>query len=281
MSTYHVIKRCVPQSVRTMLRPYYLWFGTRKFTKPTVMSVKEQKVVFDIVADPTNGAVDSYIFMHKHWETHVATEVQKYLDVSGVFVDVGANIGYFSLLAGKVVGPQGRVIAFEPIPKLQNQLQESVRLNVLENIEVRTCALGSEVQSLQLGLHHNNIGGSSVEATTADEYITVLMSTLDKELLTSVSRVDVIKIDVEGYEQAVLLGGREMLRQFRPVIILEFSPAAYVLKDANMAFAILELIENLDYRFSVLQWGQEDLTAQEVMSVIGDKQVDLLCVPVR
>jgi len=251
---------------------------TRGFVETVTVSVTDSGTRFSIVVDPKNGSVDTYIYMHHHWESHIGPVLQKHLPLGGVFVDVGANIGYFSLLAASLLGPAGKVIAFEPIPDLCKQINKSILENNFDTIDVRNCALGKSVGQERLGMYQHNIGGSALHATAADSYIDVPLRMLDSELQTLV-RLDVMKIDVEGFEYQVLQGGVEILKKFQPIIILEFSPAAYALQDEVMAQNLLGLLEEIGYRFTILQTQQSQLDAQAVLSTIGMKQVDLLCIP--
>jgi len=275
MPTYTQLKSVIPPVVRRWLRPIYIWWGTRGFTVPTSVTIVDGRVSFQIMVDPQNGAVDTYIYMHRQWETYVSRVLQEYLRPGGVYVDVGANIGAFVLQAAALVGPTGRVIAFEPIPRLCAQMEKSIQANGFEQIEVRNKAVGTSVGTLQLGIAYHNVGGSAVGAVTADEYITVPVVPLDSEL-ASLARLDVLKIDVEGFEPAVLAGAEAVIARLRPVIILEYSPAAYE-ASGTAAAAVLDGLEALGYQFTILQYRSTKLSAARVRELVGLGQVDVLC----
>lgn len=146
---------------------------------------------------------------------------------SSVTLDIGANVGFYAVFIGHVVGPKGTLHCFEPLPAAFNQLTKNIELNNLnQHVFAHNLALsdgtGTEI------LHIPQISGTSAtsmrnlhpeEVTIAHE---VRTETLDSWATRSgVSRVDLIKIDVEGAERLVLRGGWSMITEHRPVIFAE------------------------------------------------------------
>jgi FkbM family methyltransferase len=122
-------------------------------------------------------------------------------------VDVGANIGLFTVLAGKAVGESGRVFAFEPLEELRKELLVHVALNELKNVVVVPKALGDKNTKVTMdGIEVKKEGEGTIECTTLDTWA--------KEI--NLERFDFLKMDVEGFERKVLTGGMEALRAFRP-----------------------------------------------------------------
>lgn len=150
--------------------------------------------------------------------------IQKFIRPGDVFVDVGANIGLFSL---KVSPLAGRVVAVEPGVAASTLLAENIALNGFSNVTIVRKAL-SDAEGKAV-LHHNPLGddpqafslindgrsveGEQVEITTLD--------VLSRDL--ALPRVDIIKIDVEGAESMVLAGGQEVLATSKPVVIFEIN----------------------------------------------------------
>ena len=85
--------------------------------------------------------IGQHIYMTGGFEKEVAETLRKILEPGDVFVDVGANIGFFSLLASKVVGPGGRIYAFEPAPGTHQIFENNIKINGLNNIDVHQIAL--------------------------------------------------------------------------------------------------------------------------------------------
>jgi FkbM family methyltransferase len=138
------------------------------------------------------------------------------------FVDCGANVGLWSLVAASLVGRTGMVHAFEPNPATFEKLTQNVeRVDHLEtNVKLHQAAVGSAKGYADfLPLHEHNI--SSIVYQAVRGTIRVPVTTLNQTL--SGKRVDGIKIDVEGYELQVLRGGEELLERWKPWLCVEFN----------------------------------------------------------
>ena len=140
-------------------------------------------------------------------------------------VDIGANIGYFTMLAASLVGAQGHVLAVEPNPRNVRLLEASRRANAFDNVTIAQSAAGRETGILILNTSYSN----GTTSTPPDELGQLLAAEsvscirLDS-LLDGWTTVDLIKVDVEGAEYNALLGAEATIRRCRPFIISEFSP---------------------------------------------------------
>lgn len=164
-------------------------------------------------------------------------EIRKYFDLEeGIFLDIGANVGKYSIMLGKQMGAKGRVLAFEPEPNNIKSLKKNIELNRVNNIDIIGKACSSSRGEVNFYLSSDNTGGHSITAKTNNK-ITVQSDTLDNILKENkISRVDLAKIDVEGAEYFVLKGARMMLEKFNPKIIFE----SWVGANHNKAIALLE-----------------------------------------
>lgn len=160
------------------------------------------------------------------------------------FIDVGANLGYFTGLMSKLAGAGGKVLAIEPEPQNLKLLRENVRRNNLSNVEVFPVGLGAEEGSATLGIYKpSNRGRHSMVDTGGKPHITIPVRTLDhlvQESAPAVQTWSLLKIDVEGYEGFVLEGAQETLRRSES-LVLEFSPAL-LRKTAKDPAAILTML---------------------------------------
>jgi FkbM family methyltransferase len=144
-----------------------------------------------------------------------------------VFYDVGANVGFFSLIAARLVGPLGKVISFEPLPANLVNLQENVRRNEFRNVQIVPMALGAanEEQAFQVSERPTWGKLGSIGAERPDKYITdikVVVRRLDDLLREGVIQPpDFVKIDVEGAEVAVIEGAKELLLRYGPTLMIE------------------------------------------------------------
>lgn len=139
------------------------------------------------------------------------------------FVDVGANTGYFALVAARLVGPSGRVLAIEPEPENCERIRRNIALNGYENVEVVPVAVGDRTGEVELHLAHDH-GHHSLLPASPDRdgrTMNVALHRLDDLLAEhDVTRVDAIKIDVEGVEAAVIRGATTTIRQNPALVIL-------------------------------------------------------------
>jgi FkbM family methyltransferase len=146
------------------------------------------------------------------------------LSPGAVVADVGANVGYYSLVAAPLVGSAGQVYAFEPMGAQFAQLCANVMRNSLRQVNLVNLALSDEVGEATITLEdENNTGSASLRGGTGSAGSEkVQVSTLDHYFGSQpLQRLDVVKIDVEGFETAVLRGGEGTIGRFRPVVMIE------------------------------------------------------------
>jgi FkbM family methyltransferase len=151
--------------------------------------------------------------------------VQKYLRPSDLVLDIGANVGLYSVLMGVAVGGTGRVFAFEPSPANVLRLRKNLQRNHLESAQVFPCALGEQDGQLALHLAQDPAYPSLVEVESglsSGADITVEVCRLDG-VWEKLGRpmVAFAKIDVEGAEMAVIQGASHLLRACKPTLLIE------------------------------------------------------------
>jgi FkbM family methyltransferase len=159
--------------------------------------------------------------VHGYWLGSYEVEKCKYVEQvvkpGDIFYDIGAHVGYYTLLGSKLVGPIGKVIAFEPNPRNIRYLNNHLRLNDITNVEVYEAAVSGFV-----GTALFEEGPSSSEGRLSDhDGFLVKTINLDEFLSANPSLVPkVIKIDVEGAEREVLSGGYNLLRRYHPILFI-------------------------------------------------------------
>ncbi|MEN9552370.1 MAG: hypothetical protein RI935_747 [Candidatus Parcubacteria bacterium] len=183
-------------------------------------------ITFPIALKKSNGFVDQEIFWKGCYEEEVLHTIQQHLTEDSVFVDVGANVGDHTLFASHIAH-KGKVIAFEPIPDLCDQIQHSISLQNKQHapITVHPFACGQKTSSLTLSLPVNNIGGASL-VRKGDRTLSVQVVKAD-DILKNEDKVTMIKIDVEGFECDALLGLQQTISKHKPSLVIEFSPVIY------------------------------------------------------
>ncbi len=153
--------------------------------------------------------------------------VEKYLQPGMTFVDVGANVGYYTALAaGLVAGNGGRVIAFEPSAYAFEKLHSMVRANKLQHVTAVHAGLSDTAGPgrLYLGIGSHNHSPTMVAHAGATATEISVVSLDDEAERLGIDRIDLMKIDVEGHEPKVLSGARRLLSQGRiRAILCEFN----------------------------------------------------------
>lgn len=135
-----------------------------------------------------------------------------------VFIDVGANVGYYSVLAGKIVGETGQVISIEPIPDTARVLNLNLKLNRLKNVKVLRKAAWNSNELISMHIPKGFFGMASIyEPHGVADILEVEGFTLDG--LPEVKKVDFLKIDAEGSEYPILEGARKTLKTTRHVVL--------------------------------------------------------------
>jgi FkbM family methyltransferase len=149
-----------------------------------------------------------------------------------VIADVGANVGYYSLLFSRLVGMRGSVHSFEPAPPTFDQLEATIRREHRYNVLLNRCALADRESSTTLYLPGDDHGQASLARHSAGSWARQApvhtypcqVTTLDAYVASrGIAALSLLKCDVEGAELPVLLGARETIRRFTPLLFLEVS----------------------------------------------------------
>jgi len=195
-------------------------------------------------------------------EDNTTAVLRSMLHPGAVFVDVGANVGYFTLLAAKLGAD---VIAYEPTPSVFKRLAENVALNSLDARLVNAAAM-DRAGTFPLYLSDEDPEANSLFGSGGS--ISVSAVRLDEDLLSrGISRVDVLKIDAEGAEPLVLDGARNLLVSQSPAIILEVN--AFALEVAGYTPSdVYSRLEAHGYSVRVIEWmPYQGRSCQNILAV--------------
>ena len=198
-----------------------------------------------------------YFFGHYH-ERYEAALVARVLDPAEVFWDIGANVGYFSLVAAARVREAGQVVAFEPGAAALERLTENVSLNPGKNIRIYHLAVadrdGEAVLYRAEGIADSSASlfAAAAGAAGGEACVTVALDGLrNKEKLAS---PDFVKLDVEGAELAALQGAAAILADSRPLLLVEMETKTLVAAGASKA-AIQAFLKDYGYCAAYLRKG--------------------------
>jgi FkbM family methyltransferase len=190
------------------------------------------------------------------------------------FVDVGANIGYYTVLASRLVGPQGKVYAFEPHPAIYPVLRRNIEANGCTNVIALPLAASNRPGSrpfAEVTARPYWEGAIEVEAISLDEFV----------LREGWPRVDLIKVDVDGGEPEVVEGMRSLLARSPAVrLIIEFWPAGLRQRGVR-AERFLQSLCDLGFRMRIIGdgGGLEDIELTRLARRRGKWAVNLFCEP--
>lgn len=203
-----------------IVNPYLAW-QSREFVASTRFG--------QWLTGNTRDMIQQYIYYFGLWEADLTEWISEQLCRGDTFIDVGANIGYFSLLASARVGPSGSVVAIEASPKIFQQLQINLDLNRASNVRAVNLAASDQrgIAQLFCGPAYN-AGETSLFQFKGTEPDVVVETAPLAEILErcEIASARLIKIDIEGAEGTVLPGLMTLLSSCRPDIelIVEFHP---------------------------------------------------------
>jgi FkbM family methyltransferase len=180
-----------------------------------------------------NLDISTSLIRRGRWEEWIEPHIIGSVDSGSVFVDAGANMGYFSVLVGRVVEPRGRVYAYEPNPFLYGFLKKNFFINGISG-EACPYALGRERRDATLWVRTIDSGGGYLSDDPHSDYtdsghtgIPVKVEALD-DILAKDIEVDSMKIDVEGREPQVVAGAEQVIKRSRRLkMFIELNPQAW------------------------------------------------------
>lgn len=185
------------------------------------------------------------------FERHERAFVARFLKPGMTVVDVGAHAGFYTLLAARSIGSGGRVIAFEPSARERRYLRMHLTLNRCRNVSIEPCALGERTGEADLFVFARSSGCNSFQPSRREQAtpVRVPIRRLDDALAErGVSRVDLIKMDIEGSELSALRGAARTFAVSRPALLCEVDDKR-TLPWGYRAREIVRAVEDWDYRW--------------------------------
>ncbi|NRB38004.1 MAG: FkbM family methyltransferase [Pseudomonadales bacterium] len=266
--------------------PLWILFHWREknYTARTTQGIK--------MTGRSNDLVQGYIYYFGLWEPNLTAFIKKTLTHKDrTFIDVGANVGYFSLLASQLL-PHGKVVAIEAFPSIFEKLKKNVRLNNYKNIRMINYAASDT--ECEIAMHHSidNEGATtgklhaySVRPTEFEsEPVVVKAKPLHQLLKTSeINNVRLIKIDVEGAEYEVLKGLYPLLNQLPKdaEIIAEITPSVLTQTQISEIICTFDKHGFKPYKISNTYHPEYYMTFKsptlpELLTVLPEQQVDII-----
>lgn len=221
--------------------------------------------------DSRDLGIAPHLILDGNWEEWITIVLGGFLTPDVVFFDVGANFGWFTLFAATRVK---QVYAFEPNAELFSLLQKSVNVNGRLNVRCNQVALGDEVTSKTFLVDPRWVGNGRIEDSSDPMAVQVAVNTLDTYLDSLDESIRsspvVLKIDVEGFEPRVVLGGKNLVSRPNCTAFVEYHP------DASRLVEMLDLFESLHYRMAHVKESAEleDINREQLANL---RPADMLC----
>jgi FkbM family methyltransferase len=162
-------------------------------------------------------------FLYGTWEPEVVKTLTEAVQPGSCAVDIGAHIGFYTLVLSRLVGAKGTVISFEPMPETFNVLVENIRLNQCGQVQTINKAVMDRSCELRVGVSSQDPlpGSASVISGSASDTLNVQAVSLDDFMQEQPEKADFIKMDVEGAESLVLVGAKRTVEATHPNMLIE------------------------------------------------------------
>ena len=201
-----------------------------RYIKRALLTLNTEKTIqvngYSMSVIPNDKGISLELLLFKTHEPLTTKLTIKELRNGMVCVDIGSNIGYYALLESKIVGKNGKIFAIEPSPENFNYLNNNLKLQNFSNTETYQIAIGNQDGTAKL-----TVGNKSNHSKVITEYQTIpngldVISVPIKKLDTfvqeqNISKIDFVRMDVEGFELNVIEGMKNVLRKLRPMIQVE------------------------------------------------------------
>lgn len=233
--------------------------------------IKNKLVIYSLKDDNYIGNVITTTGNYEAYETSIILENIKKGDI---VVDVGANIGFHTLLFADKVGPEGKVYTFEPDPISYKILLQNIQANHFKNIIAKPLAISNKKIKLDLYKSKNNYGDNRVYASDIPSAkLKVQADSLDnllKMFFYGAQRVTLLKIDTQGFEPFVIEGAKKLIKKHKPILFFEYWPYGY-LQSKSDGTAMLNYLKKIYNDLYLINDNNEKITR------VGIKFINQYC----
>lgn len=200
--------------------------------------------------NPADKIITPNIMLNGIWEWKETHWFLRNVREGDVVLDIGANVGYYTLIAARLVGIKGRIYAFEPDPVSFKILDQNVKLNGFKNVVLEPKAVSNEKGSIKLYLAESNKGDHRIYQTKENRpFVEIEAVTLDDYFKNYKGRIDFVKIDTQGAEVVILRGMEKLIRSNEDIrMAIEFWPYGFSGLGTN-GKECLDILRSHDFLF--------------------------------
>jgi len=273
-------KKTFDFAVNYNLGRYAMVRGTHRLLKSKLKSDFVEIDGNKMFLDPNDSLRVSYFGSFEPFETEI---VKKLIKIGNNVLDIGANIGYFSLIFAKLVGNNGRVYAFEPEPENFRILKKNLEINHYNNTMAIQKAISDKNHTIKLFLGENTSTHSIYQSSETSAFIDIESIKLDDFSDIQNKRIDFIKIDIEGAEIDAFKGMKNVLQKNSQVTILSELNLYLLNKFNKKPREYVEILNDLDFEIFLLDSKKKKIVPfvlDEFLPTIqsGEHYVNLLSI---
>ena len=214
--------------------------------------------------NPNQDRLIETLYIRGWHEFFTSAVMDKYIKNGMTVLDVGAHLGWSTLFMARRVGPNGRVLAFEPSEVLMPQLMENIKINDYQNIEIYKKALTGKDQNIEI--EHSKVNclqnSSKVPSQTFDTFYRK----------SNIKKINFVKIDIEGFEMDCLIGMSNFIKNEKPIITIEVH-GSFLKEFSYNSNDVIIFLENSSYKI----FYSTKMTKNEMLS--SDKHFHILAIP--
>lgn len=229
-----------------------------------------------------NGPVSVNLFYRGIWEENETRLVKNEIHIDDIVLDIGANIGYYTLIFANLVGPGGKIFSFEPEPTNFNLLKKNIEINGHQNITIENVAVSNDSGKIKLFLSEKDPGQHKIDCgiDVSNNYIIVNKISLDDYFKNNplAKKISFIKIDVEGSEINVLKGMQNILNINKKLkILIEYSPK-HIRNFGIEPIELLEFLKTNEFNFFLIESnGMIPTNEKSLLKISNDSVTNIFC----
>ena len=213
--------------------------------------------------------------LHGYYEKLETEFVKREVKKGDVVIDIGANIGYYSLILAKIVGDKGKVFAFEPAPDNYSLLKKNIEINDYKNVVLENLAISDKNGNIELYLSQESMGWHRIYPSKycGENHIKVKTITLDDYFrdISFKDKISFVKMDVEGAELGILRGMASILKNNKKLTLLvEFVPQ-YIRESGSNPQELLDILKKQMFEISVIEEDSDKIQLVDNLDILLEK----------